>query len=50
MLFSDFLSFTKVLRMLYGTALATEYFEKHINDFQELEIKHLKSYKNYAKI
>lgn len=50
MLLADFLSMTKVLRMLYGTALATEYFEKNLSQFGDLDVKDLQSYKAYAKI
>jgi len=46
-LLSDFLAMTKVLRMLYGTAVAKEYFERRINEFGDLDISDLFNYKAY---
>ena len=50
MLLSDFLSMTKVLRMLYGPRVAKEYFEKTVAEFGDFSLKDLQSYDGYAKI
>lgn len=37
MLFSEFLSLVKVLKMLYGSHIATAFFEKNIALFYDLD-------------
>jgi len=46
----NFLSMVKVLRMLYGPEVATEYFEKQISQFGEFSLKDLQTYSSYYKL
>lgn len=50
MLLQDFLDMVKVLRMLYGVAIAKEYFELHVNEFSEFDVKDLFAYQSYANL
>lgn len=50
MLLVDFLDMVKVLRMLYGVAVAREYFELHISEFAEFDVKDLYAYNSYVTV
>jgi len=50
MLIKDFLDMVKVLRMLYGVAVAREYFERQISEFGDMQLSVLFNYQSFDKL